>query len=122
MGMHINFEWGSFESRRRVGVTTGDILDVINSWPHDRRVHAHKVLADFEDQVWISFPGECPPFIPDCYAPPVEGVAFKASQSHSNGLNTCMASLNLLAECSEAPGEFQHCKSVAWEGLEDDRN
>eukprot|EP00884_Botryococcus_braunii_P019781 jgi/Botrbrau1/6487/Bobra.0034s0060.1 len=39
------------EMRRRVGVPpTGDILDIIDSWPHEKRVHAHKVLAEFEDE------------------------------------------------------------------------
>ena len=38
--------------RQRVGVPDGaDILEEINSWPHDRRVRGHEIIAEVEDQV-----------------------------------------------------------------------
>lgn len=36
--------------RRRVGITTGDILDEINSWPEDRRQQAYQAIADIEEE------------------------------------------------------------------------
>jgi hypothetical protein len=33
------------EMRKRIGVPPGgDILDIINAWPEDRREQAHKVI------------------------------------------------------------------------------
>lgn len=37
--------------RQRVGVASGDILDVINAWPEDRRQRAYDVIAEIEEQV-----------------------------------------------------------------------
>ncbi|KAG2433471.1 hypothetical protein HYH02_012589 [Chlamydomonas schloesseri] len=40
------------EMRRRVGVTPemGDILDVINTWPEERRAQAYATIAEIEEQ------------------------------------------------------------------------
>lgn len=38
------------EMRRRVGVTEGDILDVINAWDPDRRAAAYQAIAEVEEQ------------------------------------------------------------------------
>lgn len=36
--------------RRRVGVTEGDILTVIDSWPTDRRAQAYRTIAEIEEE------------------------------------------------------------------------
>ena len=38
------------EMRRRVGVTTGDILLEIDNWSSERRVAAHKILVEIETE------------------------------------------------------------------------
>lgn len=41
-----------WSNRQRVGVSEGaDILAEVNSWPHERRVRGHAIIAEVEDQV-----------------------------------------------------------------------
>ena len=37
--------------RRRAGVLSGDILDVINTWPEPRQTKAYQAIAELEEQV-----------------------------------------------------------------------
>lgn len=39
------------EMRRRCGVTQGDILDVINSYPPEQKAAAYRAIQEIEDEV-----------------------------------------------------------------------
>ena len=48
-----------FCRRRRVGVMSGDILDVIASWPADKQEKASAIIEEIEVEVWTTGAQKC---------------------------------------------------------------
>ena len=42
--------------RRRLGIPTGDVLDVLASWPEKEQAEGNRILAEVEDGVSVVTP------------------------------------------------------------------